>query len=237
MEDRENQKKTTINNDLQKRLALVGRLSAGIGHNIMTPLSLIMMNSDLLSMKIDAADPLQHHLKEITNQATIISKIAETMMWKVKTEEQETPSLFQVGALLLDNLDFWMGDMFFKHKLEKKFDINPQTPPIKSVPYYFTSFVDEWIQWVIERAKDRSGESLSIVVDEMEGNRFFIQFEDSLPTPPASFLDVLREEGKHPRTSETFPALSRLLTHHPASVEVTLPSHNEGLKVRFTWSL
>ncbi len=225
--------KNNIVNDLQKRLAHVGRLSAGIGHNIMTPLSLIMMNSDLLALKLRGTDNIQVSLNEITNQATIISKIAETMMWKVKIEEQDTPSLVQVGALIRDNLEFWMGDMFFKHKLEKNFQINPQTPPIKAIPYFFTSFIDEWISSVIDRAKPNKTGKLFLRVDSLSDKQFFIQIEDSAPTKEHHVPLTINETDAVKRD---YPALWRLINTYPADLEIT-PSPEGGIKLLITWAL
>lgn len=222
--------------DRDRRLAHIGRLSAGIGHNIMTPLSLIMMNSDLLSMKLKDDDSLLNHLEEITKQATMISKIAETMMWKVKTEEQETPSMIQVGSLVQENLEFWMGDMFFKHKLEKDFQINTQVPPFKGVPFYFTSFIDEWILSIIERAKPLDGGNVEVKVDVHGPNHFFILFEDSLPPHTGEQLKVLKSGCNHPSSEEHFPALCRLLINHPAEIDFSAGQDGKTA-IRLTWNL
>lgn len=228
---------TKNTSDKVKRLAHIGRLSAGIGHNIMTPLSLIMMNSDLLSMKIKDRKELIKHLNEITQQASQISRIAEIMMWKVSTEEQETPSLLQVGSLVEENIQFWMGDMFFKHKLQKNFRINSQTPPIKGIPFHFTSFVDEWISSTIERARPHGGGKLRIVVDSPEENTFFILFEDSLPPPTGTEMEVLKNGRNFPPPSqEYFPAFCRLLSHHPAEIEISA-GEEENTVLRLTWNL
>ncbi len=222
--------------DRIKRLAHIGRLSAGIGHNIMTPLSLIMMNSDLLSLKLKGQEELRKHVDEITQQVSKISKIVETLMWKVNTEEQDSPSLFQVGTLIEENVQFWMGDMFFKHKLEKEIQINPQTPPVKGIPFHFTSFMDEWVLRVIERARPQEGGKLRIEVDSPAEETFFISFEDSLPALSEKEIKALRNGIQDPDIQTLFPALSRLLTHNPAMVEVT-DGQEGGVLLRLSWTL
>ena len=225
-------------NDRLKRLAHVGKLSAGIGHNIMTPLSLIMMNSDLLTMKVSGHEELLKHVTEITDQASQISRLAENMMWKVSMEEQETPSLLQVGALVEQNLQFWMGDMFFKHRLEKKFQINTQTPPLQGVPYHFTSFMDEWILGVIERGRPQEGGNFRVVVDCPGENSFFILFEDTFPPPGERETEALRALTAGTTPSPTaFPALQRLLSHHPAEVTFRPGEENGGSSLRLMWRL
>jgi len=222
--------------DKDRRLAHIGRLSAGIGHNIMTPLSLIMMNSDLLSMKLKGKDELLSHLKEITQQVTQISRIAEIMMWKVKTEEQDTPSTIQVGLLVQENIEFWMGDMFFKHRLEKDIQINTQTPLLKGVPYHFTSFIDEWILLTLERARPLNGGKFILKVDSPETNHFFISFKDSLPPLSKAQFNALAKGCVHPSCAEYFPALHRLLTYHPADLK--LSTTNDGsMTLRLTWAI
>jgi len=229
--------KKTEETELQERMAHIGRLSAGIGHNIMTPLSLIMMNADLLTMKLKGDEGYASHLEEIIHQASLISKIAETMMWKVKTEEQTTPAQIQFGSFVQQNLDFWMGDMFFKHKLDKDFRINPHTPSIAGIPFHFTSFIDEWILSIIQRAEPRNGGSLSVMADvDGENNRLFLQFEDNLPLPPEAHMKALENGGGDPRLKEFYPALARLLEQTSAMLEVS-PLPGEGLKLRLTWSL
>ena len=229
------ERKQEDNMALQRRMAHIGRLSAGIGHNIMTPLSLIMMNADLLSMKLKGKNELLAHLEEIIHQASLISKIAETMMWKVKAEEQEEPSMIQFGDLVQGNLDFWMGDMFFKHKLIKEFQVDPYTPPIHGVPYHFTSFIDEWISSVIERAKPLNGGKLVLKAGSNCKNHIYIQLVDDLPAPSDTHLAVLESKCTHPSSGELYPSLTRLLTHHPATYEFSvLPK--DGLKLHLAWT-
>jgi|GEM_PF-2074253 len=233
----ENGKKQKGNDDtLQKRLAHIGRLSAGIGHNIMTPLSLIMMNADLLSMKLKGKDEYLEQLNEIIHQASLISKIAETMMWKVKAEEQEELSMIQFGDLVQEDLNFWMGDMFFKHKLAKEFQVDPHTPPIYGVPYHFTSFIDEWISSVIERAKPRNGGKLILKAGNNDKNQIYIQIGDNLPMPSETHVKVLKSGCAHPSSGRLYPALTRLLKHHPATFEFTIPP-GDGVEFRLTWTL
>ena len=217
-------------------MAHIGRLSAGIGHNIMTPLSLIMMNADLLTMKLKGEKSYTSHLEEIIHQASLISKIAETMMWKVKTEEQTNPSQIQIGSLVQQNLDFWMGDMFFKHKLNKDFRVNPHTPCITGISFHFTSFIDEWILSVIRRAEPKNCGSLSVTVDVNGEDRVFIQFEDNLPLPPEAHMRALKNGCTDPGGRELYPALARLLEQTSATLEVS-PLSGGGLKLRLAWSL
>ncbi len=234
------EEKTEISeNDSLERLAHVGKLSAGIGHNIMTPLSLIMMNSDLLSMKLSGREDLLKHVTEITDQASQISRFAENMMWKVSMEEQETPSLLQVGALVQQNLQFWMGDMFFKHRLDREFQINTQTPPFKGVPYHFTSFMDEWIQDVIERGRPQEGGKFRVVVDCPGENSFFILFEDAFPFPRGREREeLLALAAGTPPAATAFPALRRLLAHHPAEVDFRPGEDGDsGSSLHLAWRL
>ncbi len=231
--------KTAEAHDLNrlKRLAHIGRLSAGIGHNLMTPLSLIMMNSDLLALKIQGQETLQKHLNEITQQASQISRIVENIMWKVSVEEQETPTYLQIGSLVKENVQFWMGDMFFKHKLEKTFQIKVQTPPLKGVPFHFTSFMDEWIAYTIDRARPQDGGKLRIVVDTLDEMAFYLLFEDSLPLPTSREKDVLVNGCASPFSENYFPALCCLLRHYPAKFEVSIGQNPHQTSLRLTWTL
>ncbi len=221
---------------LEERLAHVGKLTAGIGHNIMTPLSLIMMNADLLSMKVKGDREFSAHLEEIIHQANVISKIAETMMWKVKAEEQTKRIAIQIGDLAQENLNFWMGDMFFKHKLSKNFNINPHTPPIVGVPFHFTAFIDEWITSVIERAQPINGGKLVVEVDVDDEKEVFIQFEDDLPLPAEEEVKILKSGCSDPASVDVFPALTRLLGNHPGEITFDI-SGEKGVRLRLTWAL
>ncbi|MBW1660413.1 MAG: hypothetical protein JRJ48_07950 [Deltaproteobacteria bacterium] len=231
-----NEEKQIEAESLQRRLAHIGRLSAGIGHNIMTPLSLIMMNADLLTMKVKDNESLLGYLNEIIHQASLISKIAETMMWKVKVEEQSDPTSIQFGDLVQESLNFWMGDMFFKHNLTKDFQVNPHTPTIHGVPNHFTSFIDEWVSSVIERARPLNKGKLGLKADSNDQNQIFIQFEDDLPLPSDEHLKVLESKCAHPQAKSLYPALSRLLSLYPAEMELSVPT-GDGLRLRLTWFL
>lgn len=222
----------------EKRLAEIGRLCAGTGHNIMTPLSLIMMHSDMLALKLKGQDTLLKHLEEIGDQVTRLTRIAELMMWKTQVAQKKTPTIIQVGTLVQDNLDFWLGDMFFKHNLEKTFKINIQTPPVNGVPFYYTSFMDEWIICLTKRAKGLNGTKFSVHVDIMNEKEFSLSFSDTAPPLSEKQITALESSASDDGRlrAKIFPALHQFLMNSPT--DVTLIRGDEGqTTLKVTWNL
>ncbi|PIP43915.1 MAG: hypothetical protein COX17_04390 [Deltaproteobacteria bacterium CG23_combo_of_CG06-09_8_20_14_all_60_8] len=79
------------------RLATVGRLAAGAAHEINNPLTIISLNTQILSRtlrKMENVDDLNSRLKVITDQEERISKIIQELMGFARPAE---PKFCQVG--------------------------------------------------------------------------------------------------------------------------------------------
>jgi len=225
-------------NDEEKRLSTIGRLCAGTGHNIMTPLSLIMMHNDMLALKLKGEDAFQKHVGEIGEQARRLTKIAELMMWKTQVEQQDTPSAIQVGVLVQNNLDFWLGDMTFKHDLEKTFNINSQTPPVQGIPFHYTSFMDEWIVLLIKRTQAANGVKFSVRVEVESQKEFSLSFTDTARSLSEEQLTALKTPALEvtPRQAAVFPAMYRFLTNNPTAITLA-DSSSEKTTLTVLWKL
>jgi len=223
-------------NDEENRLAEIGRLCAGTGHNIMTPLSLIMMHGDMLSLKLKGQDDLLKHLNEISDQVTRLTRIAELMMWKTQVAQRDTPTTIQVGTFVQDNLDFWLGDMFFKHSLEKTFNINTQTPPVIGIPFYYTSFMDEWITCLIKRARESNGAKFSVQVAIANEKEFSLSFSDTAsPLSEKQITALESPDGDNLRVT-VFPALHQFLINSPTRMTLELEDE-EKTTLKIVWKL
>ena len=127
--------------------ATIGRLMAGTVHNINGPLQIISMQIELLKMELEgsrdsilgglAADDEarveiarafarhEDRLNKIRASLAKLEEIASQQAVRAKKGGDEAPFV-QLSQLVLHSINFWRGDLFFKHEVEYSLEIDPE---------------------------------------------------------------------------------------------------------------
>jgi len=112
-------------------MKVVGQFTAGIGHNLRTPLSVILSTADLIKLYGDGNNRVTGYAEKILQQGSRMAEIIENLMEKCyKTQRQELERL-DINQILAKELSFMEGNLDFKHNVVRECDFDEDLPRIE----------------------------------------------------------------------------------------------------------
>jgi len=178
----------------RERLALVGRLLAGVVHNISSPMQMIVLPLDRMEMDLAKGETPQltkywPHLKQGTSK--LLAEL-ELLGSKVLGLQDLEPREIDLAEIAQEQLAFWRADMFFKHQVELACDLHPGRAQVQAayadVALAFNALVANAVE-SLEAAKQTD---LRIKVHDENGQNGLV-VEDSGPGPEASLTQHMFE--------------------------------------------
>ncbi len=181
--------------NLSFRDLLVSRLWEGIVHNINSPLQVVLMNIELMKMQRSMRDDIPEDIWERITQVSDAFSDIQTIISNVSFHPQkdaDPPTPVILEELLKNELDFWRGDLFFKHKIEKDVEISERQHLIMIDPVKLTDIVDAilGIQISFLRHLAEIGEDnlvLRVKEDDSSEDEINLMFDRS--GPPFTLVD------------------------------------------------
>ena len=110
----------------KSRLASIGLLTSGVAHNLRGPLAAMMAQIDLCEMD----NPEMEEFKILRQCCENMNTIIDTMMLKTRREQEVYRAPIDLTVLLKTELSFLEADMFYKHKVKKKLELQENLPSI-----------------------------------------------------------------------------------------------------------
>lgn len=228
------------------RRSAVGQRCTGIVHNLNTPLQALSLGCELLFRKAaeeNAAlvgqlspeakaawekfylyrlDKLQQFEEEIRK----LHQLARLIIYQGMHEEQQERQVIDLNALLQDELQLFMLQPFFKHRVEKRIHIQQRLPPISG--YYidfsqsFRNLVDNALEAMatVERPvltveTALTGQSRIIRVGD-NGAGIAPELQPRIFEP----FFTTRDSPEHPRTGLGLYMAKRLLAPYGGDIQV-----------------
>lgn len=108
-----------------EKMKIVGQFTAGIGHNLRTPLSVILSTADLIKLHGDGNGKVAGYAEKIAQQGTRMAEIIENLMAKCQETQRQELERLNLNHVLKKELSFMEAHLDFKHQ-ECTFD---KTPP------------------------------------------------------------------------------------------------------------
>jgi PAS domain S-box-containing protein len=113
-----------IENDLavSRRLAAIGRLTAGVGHEVKNPINAIVVHLELLRNKLSGSESkAQRHLEVIESEIQRLDRVVQTLVdfsrpMEVQLKEQDLRRVV-TGVLMLASADFETRNVIVKSDL------------------------------------------------------------------------------------------------------------------------
>ncbi|MEI6126311.1 MAG: HAMP domain-containing sensor histidine kinase [Pseudomonadota bacterium] len=228
-----------LDDEQKLNLAFIGSCLKGLAHNINTPLSAIMGRSEMLQMRFNRIksradsgidkEELEKCIKDIALILENSAKVSETVknaMKKSINAESVKVQLIRLDTLLKDELEFLKADMYFKHNIEKTYDIPESIPPLKGVYVHFSNSFFE----ILENCKQamlNSDEKKLLVFMGCDDRTIEIRFHDTGcgfdPVTREHMLDMLcttSEKGDLPATVTGMQRVARLLRPYNAQFHI-----------------
>jgi PAS domain S-box-containing protein len=143
----------------EHRLASIGMLTSGLAHNIRSPLTAILGAIHL--MKMDGAKGLDT-LEIIYASAKKIEMITESLMDKLRKEQEEEKQELSINDILKNELQILEGNLEFKHNVAKEINLSEYIPSIYGVYNSFSQAFANIIQNALDAMYKRTEKRLKI---------------------------------------------------------------------------
>lgn len=184
-----------------ERQALIGDLVQGLLHSIQEPLSIIGTRAEFLKWKLRGLTETQvssqdylssENIKQnqakmekniqdieiISKNARSITKIIENFMYKCAHEHQEKEESIDVNQVITQEMMFFDSHVFFKHRIEKTYDLDPNLEKVSMVYGDLTQIFDNLLKNAIDAMYNSPQKKLKIATFQDDGN-VFIEFTDT----------------------------------------------------------
>ena len=148
----------------EHKLAAIGQLAAGISHNLNTPITIIQANAELLKLR----NPDAPEIDKIINQTGRMSSLINTILEKGKRDQESDYIDLDINELLKNELEFFNANLYYKHKIEKRFDFCEDLPVFKAIYSDFSQSIMNIIQNAIDAMYNRSERILFIKTSKNE---------------------------------------------------------------------
>jgi signal transduction histidine kinase len=118
--------------ELSRRLAAIGRLTAGVGHEVKNPINAIVVHLELLRNKLDASDGnALRHLEIISSEIQRLDRVVQTLVdfsrpVELQLEEQDlrriVSNVLMLASAELETRDVYVQSTLPDHPVPAKVD-------------------------------------------------------------------------------------------------------------------
>ncbi len=140
-----------------EKMATVGRLTAGIVHNLNNPLQIMMSLSQLLAFKHPEISKIDELRKACDRMQGIIGTILNTG----KRENELSPVDVNFNEVLRDRIELLKANRFFKYHIRTRMDLQP-LPLFRGVYAHFSQSFGNLIDNAVDAMYDRNEGVLTI---------------------------------------------------------------------------
>ncbi|OCQ94327.1 hybrid sensor histidine kinase/response regulator [Oscillatoriales cyanobacterium USR001] len=164
----------------QQKTAIIGRLTQGMVHNLRSPLQVIQTSVDLIESKAAKLNDnsLFDYSKYINRSVAAINEIMETLMFKSIKDQKGDLQLVNLNELLARELQLLESNLYFKHKVSKKYIFDETLPSIPLIYSYFSQVFHNLIDNALHAMWEMQNPSLTILTRQDE-SRIYMDIEDS----------------------------------------------------------
>ena len=141
-----------------QKLEQIGLLASGLAHNLKTPLGGIKGYAQL--MKLDYGE--FHELDMIINEVEIMEQIINNLMLKSRKDHVSKEETLNLNDLLKIELEFLSANMFFKHRVKSKIELEEDLPTIRGVYAHFSQAIMNIIQNALDAMYDTPKKKLTV---------------------------------------------------------------------------
>jgi len=169
-----------------EKIASVGRMAAGVAHEINNPLSIILIYAEILEGALQGDASALADVREIITQ-TLRSKVIVSDLLEFSRKSIGEASAFNLGRLLDQCLNLLINLAIF-HNIEVHKDINYQTPEIigdiGQLEQVFTNLFTN----AADAMEGKGTLTIQMVYDQIK-DRFITKVSDTGPGIPAAVRD------------------------------------------------
>ncbi len=155
------------------RYSTLGTFVAGIIHNLNGSIQILSMQMELLQRMLikegkrtppGIQDQVEQCLEQIDNFKTMV----EGLIQKGVHEDQDTPQMIQLNALLEEELSLLKHNLFFKHQVRSQKLFSDPLPLLKGYHVDFSQGFFNLIQNAIEAMESSSRKELTLITEKKD---------------------------------------------------------------------
>jgi signal transduction histidine kinase len=168
-----------------------GRLVKGIVHNMNNLLHTLSMQVELLRRRMvslaSIGEPEKFRqekerclgkIDEVTGELARLNDLIANIISKGIHDQSQEPGPVDLNALLSEELTLRYADMFYKHKVEKKIELEPGLPPVYGFHVDYAQALGAIIQNALEAMEGAERREMSITTAQ-ENGRVVVRVRDS----------------------------------------------------------
>ncbi|KAA3617410.1 MAG: response regulator [Calditrichaeota bacterium] len=126
----------------ENKMASIGQLTAGITHNLNTPISIIQGNAELLQYK----NPNSNEVNMILKQTSRMNELIHTIITKGKYELNYEEDEIDLNSLLKTEIEFLKANLYFKHYIDCTLDLDDSIPSLYGIYSDYSQSISVIIQ-------------------------------------------------------------------------------------------
>lgn len=181
------------------KFAVFGEFIQGIVHNINNPLMIVTSRLSMVKTIIEGLDDSMEKrrlLKHITNIIVSLKKInsiIDSVLIKAKMTVEKEERLVNLNEIIRSELEFFNADLFFKHKVKKEIELDPNLPKVRISQSDFSQILHNLIKNALDALKSSSDPVLEIKTYRKE-KLVVIEIIDNGPGVPEKYRDKIFEQ-------------------------------------------
>ncbi|MFC1849549.1 PAS domain S-box protein [candidate division CSSED10-310 bacterium] len=160
----------------ESKMASIGKLSAGIAHNLGSPITSMLGFTELLARKYPDFAP--RYVKTILDSAIKLKEIQENLMKICRQKQEETLTALDINEILKAELTLLEGNSYFKHRITKICHYAPDLPKIQGVFSHYSQALGNIIENACDAMYDQAKRQLTITTS-LEGTSILVRIHDT----------------------------------------------------------
>jgi signal transduction histidine kinase len=165
-------------------LIQTGRLLAGVLHDLNSPLMSIMGQAEFLQV----LHPEIENVGVIQKQAQRMRKIVTVIMQRIRSSQSRRLECININTLLQEEVLFLECQPYFKHEVEKRWQLGDNLPLIRGIPLEFNQVFGNILRNAAEAMIERSEKQLTIK-SWHDDSGVHVSIQDTGPGIPAHLED------------------------------------------------
>lgn len=158
-----------------EKMAALGRLTAGIVHNLNSPLQVIMSNAELLKFKY----PHELQIAYFSKAANEMKRIISTLLTTSRLENDANVMYIDLNDVITNQIELLKANRFYAQKINTELELEP-LPLYKGVYTDFSQSIGNLIKNAVEAMYESDARWLYIA-SKLEDKAIVIQISDTGP--------------------------------------------------------
>jgi len=228
------------------RYSSVGQRCTGIIHNMNTPLQVLSFVVDVMEQKSSEemacfpeenprlcqdlqtlAENRLKNLRQLRHEVDNLLSMSRQLVYQGMHESHHDPLLLDLNQIIQGELELYRANLFFKHRVTKKFRFHEKLPPISGYYIDFSQSFRLLVDNALEAMENQEPRELHVETALEQGHRL-IRIGDSGSGIPQEALPFIFEPffttkgtPEKPRAGLGLFMVKRLLAPYRAQITIT----------------